>query len=115
MLLDTRVLADMSSHTGPAVAADLVAFFIAESRNLVDAAVRCAEARDYDAVRRSAHSIKSSAGQFGAFDLQEAADALERAAQGSSERVDPLVAEMRRVSAATLTALERWLEAAAPG
>ncbi len=63
---------------------------------------------DLDAIRRDAHSLKSSSAQLGATALSESARALEAAANdGDRRRVEEVVGELEERLAGTLAARER--------
>jgi HPt (histidine-containing phosphotransfer) domain-containing protein len=111
MLLDSDTLADMAAHIGSDAAAELVAYFIIESERLVAKLVTSAAERDDETARRTAHSLKSSSGQFGALALQEIATRLEDAAQYAPERMPALTEQLRDTAGDTFAALEQWLKA----
>jgi HPt (histidine-containing phosphotransfer) domain-containing protein len=61
-LVDTAVLDDLISHIGDEAVRSIVDLFISECR---ESAAAIGAAESPDAVRRAAHSLKSSAGQLG--------------------------------------------------
>jgi HPt (histidine-containing phosphotransfer) domain-containing protein len=108
-LINTETLDDMIEYIGLDALRPVVELFIGESRSL--SAAMTAGADDpakREAVRRAAHSLKSSAGQLGAAALSEAAAELERAAESGA----PLAggaALVARLAEATVFALTERL------
>jgi HPt (histidine-containing phosphotransfer) domain-containing protein len=81
-LLDAAVLDNLIEHIGGDGARAVIGLFLGECREL--AAEIVAPGADTDAVRRAAHSLKSSAGQLGAMALAKAAAQVEEAAGAGS-------------------------------
>jgi CheY-like chemotaxis protein len=75
--LDMKVLERLASDTSPEVMPRLLATFRRETARRVAAVSRLWLAQDLHALRREAHSLKSSAGTFGATSLQQLARELE--------------------------------------
>lgn len=75
--LDTTVLERLESDTSPKVMPLLLATFRRETARRVAAVSRLRSAQNLHALRREAHSLKSSAGTFGAASLQQLARELE--------------------------------------
>jgi HPt (histidine-containing phosphotransfer) domain-containing protein len=83
----------------------LISTFLEESPALVANLRKAAEAGDLDALRRSAHSLKSNSAEFGATALSGLARELEemarnRTLEGAMERVASAEKEYRSVRAA---------------
>jgi HPt (histidine-containing phosphotransfer) domain-containing protein len=79
--LDPEAIARLRRLGGDSLAASLAALFLDLAPRRLAAARAALDADDADAVRRAAHSLKSSAGNVGAFVLLEAAGQLETAAE----------------------------------
>lgn len=104
-LINIETLGDMIEYVGLDALRPVVELFLGESRSL--SATITAGAGDpaqREAVRRAAHSLKSSAGQLGAAALSEAAAELERAAE-SGAPLDAGAALVARLAEATGFAL----------
>jgi HPt (histidine-containing phosphotransfer) domain-containing protein len=106
-LLDPAAFERLKSIGGddPAFLADLISTFLEESPALVANLRKAAEAGDLDALRRSAHSLKSNSAEFGATALSGLARELEemarnRTLEGAMERVASAEKEYRSVRAA---------------
>jgi HPt (histidine-containing phosphotransfer) domain-containing protein len=108
MILDTRILVDMAAHTGMDAAKELIDFFISEGRMMVDGLIATIAAGDLEASRRAAHSLKSSAGQFGALELQDAARLIEIDIVSSPAVVPALALTLRRAADEAFIALQQW-------
>jgi len=80
---------------------ELLSTFVEDSHELVDRMRRALQEQDIDSFRRSAHSLKSNAGSFGATTLANLATALEAQAksgslEGAAARVERLAGECER-------------------
>jgi HPt (histidine-containing phosphotransfer) domain-containing protein len=106
-LLDAAVLDNLIEHIGAEAARAVIELFLVECREL--AAKIAAPGADPDAVRRAAHSLKSSAGQLGAMPLSEAAAAVEEAAGTGSPDLPARIATLTDRAAGTQTALAERL------
>jgi len=105
-LIDTATLDDMVEYIGLEALRPVVELFIGESRNLsVAITAGAAEPAKREAVRRAAHSLKSSAGQLGGAALSEAAAELERAAESGAPLAEgaALVARLAEATGWALT------------
>ena len=103
--LDPASVARLLRLGGDELAGKMASLFLGLAPDRVRAAREGLDAGDADAVRRAAHSLKSSSGNVGALAVMEAAGRLEDAA----ERGDGL-----EVLAALLSAMESALQAALP-
>ncbi len=84
-LIDSAILDDMIEAIGLEALRPVVELFVGESRTLsATIAAGAGDPARREAVRRAAHSLKSSAGQLGAAALSEAAAELERAAESGA-------------------------------
>jgi two-component system sensor histidine kinase/response regulator len=89
----------------PSFLTDLIATFLEESPALVATLRRAAEGGDLDALRRSAHSLKSNSAEFGATTLSDLSRQLEELArnhalEGAMELVVSAEKEYPRVRSA---------------
>jgi two-component system, sensor histidine kinase and response regulator len=82
--LDTRVLADLDVLGGgdPEFVVDLVRLFTEQAPRQLDAARAALDVRDYGAIAKAAHTLKSSSGYLGAKRLSELCAQLEKRANG---------------------------------
>jgi HPt (histidine-containing phosphotransfer) domain-containing protein len=105
-LIDDAVLDDMLSHIGRESLRPVIELFIGESRRLAETIVASAGAEGgRDAVRRAAHSLKSSAGQLGAASLSALAAEIEQAAAGEGASLGEQAAALLRCLDASAAAL----------
>ncbi len=73
----------------------LLESFLAESARQYQAAAQAWQTADFDALRRSAHSLKGSCGNVGAAQLQEVCEELEGLARyRQPERIPDLLSEV---------------------
>jgi HPt (histidine-containing phosphotransfer) domain-containing protein len=79
--LDPEAIDRLRRLGGDDLAGKLSALFLDLAPRRLQAAREGVAGDDADAVRRAAHSLKSSAGNVGAFTVLEAADRLEAAAE----------------------------------
>jgi HPt (histidine-containing phosphotransfer) domain-containing protein len=110
-LINADILDDMVEYIGLEALRPVMELFIGESRTL--SATITGGARDpakRDAVRRAAHSLKSSAGQLGAAALSEAAAELERAAESGAPLGDGAALVARLADATGWALTERLKE-----
>jgi HPt (histidine-containing phosphotransfer) domain-containing protein len=105
-LIKTETLDDMVEYIGLGALRPVLELFIGESRAFsATISSGAGDPAKRDAVRRAAHSLKSSAGQLGAAALSEAAAELERAAESGAPLTDgaALVARLAEATAFALT------------
>ena len=100
--MDETAFAAFRQETDAAFVAELVAVFNEDAPKLLADLRRAAQAGDVDLFRRSAHTLKSNAANFGALELAALAKALEARGQsgaldGTAELVAKLAAEYERV------------------
>jgi HPt (histidine-containing phosphotransfer) domain-containing protein len=100
--LDPESIARLRRLGGEALASKMASLFLGLAPDRIRTARAGLEAGDSDAVRNAAHSLKSSAGNIGAYAVLEAAGRLEDAAE-------------RGVPVAELVPLLAVLEAALEG
>ncbi len=115
-LLDLAILERLEQDTSPAVIKDLVKTFILETMARLDRIAEAARAGDIATLEREAHSLKGSAGTFGAPRLEARAQAIEFACkEGDGERARSLIGELRPLSIAAAEAMVEHFEAREPG
>ena len=82
-ILDQPTIENLKKLGGDDFLHELIDLFIEHSPGLVQTINDGQPASDWDKVGRAAHSLKSSAGNIGAFALQTVASDLEQAANNS--------------------------------
>lgn len=101
-VLDREVLTQLSGDLGPELLADVLRQFVEEAAERVS---RIATESDLALLTREAHTLKSTAGTFGAATMASAARALEKACRdGAREDVDALRATLPRLAGAAVAA-----------
>lgn len=100
-VLDAQVLDDLIEHIGADAARAVIRLFLDECRDLTGTIA----AAGPEAVRRAAHSLKSSAAQLGASALAAAALTVEAAAESASPELSGLVAALVACAEQTEAAL----------
>lgn len=110
-ILDTGYLARLGGHIGVTVMSELMADGLIE---LTDRLTRLGElvaAGDLDGIARLGHDLVGMAGHLGLTRLSALAAGMNRTArEGDNATTAPLVAEVRRVGAASTDAMRRYLE-----
>jgi HPt (histidine-containing phosphotransfer) domain-containing protein len=108
-LIDEAMLDDMVSHIGRDALRPVVELFIGESRRLAETIAASARVETgRDAMRRAAHSLKSSAGQLGAASLSALAAEIEQAAEDGSPLGERAAALLRCLDASVAALGERF-------
>ena len=107
-ILDDETLDVLIEAIGEDGARAVIELFLGECREL--AAAIAAPGAERNAIGRTAHSLKSSAGQLGALALSEAALAVETAAQADSPELPQLIAALSECAVETRTALAERLK-----
>src|SRR2546421_1639212 len=79
-----RNLADLLEGDGPGGLPEMIALFLQESTARLGRVRLALERGDARELERAAHSIKGSAGTFGAHRVRELADRIEQAARGEA-------------------------------
>lgn len=103
--IDVATFRSLEDAAGAAFVAELATTFFEEAPGMLQALDMALAARDADAFRRAAHSLKSNSLTFGATRLAAMAreleqDALAAVARGDRVSLDALAAEYARVAAA---------------
>jgi HPt (histidine-containing phosphotransfer) domain-containing protein len=106
--LDPEAIARLRRLGGDDLAGTLAAMFLDLAPRRLEAARAGLASGDADAVRRAAHSLKSSAGNVGAFAVLEAADRLEAAAEKGTgaTMLEPLLEALSTAYAVASAELE---------
>ncbi|WP_203099793.1 PAS-domain containing protein [Skermanella rosea] len=106
-LLDTGVLDQLKHDLDETILPDLIDAFLSEARGRVQRIVDGAAGDALPVVAREAHTLKSSAGTFGAVRLADAVRAIERACQaGDGATVQRISAEVPALLEATARAYD---------
>ena len=94
--LDPAAIERLRRLGGDALAGKMASLFLELAPERLRAAREGLAAGDHDAIRRAAHSLKSSAGNIGANAILEDADRLEDAAESGApmDRLEPLYAAL---------------------
>jgi HPt (histidine-containing phosphotransfer) domain-containing protein len=117
--LDHGVI-DRLSVLGSGLPNKLITLFLEQAPRRLDSAVAGGRAGDWKSVEDAAHSLKSSAGNLGAFRLRDLADRVEALAAGSrngkggSEEILVLLTELEAIHARTRDFLLALKEKSAP-
>jgi len=103
--IDEAALQRLVAETGPEVLPAIIRVFLDELQSRLKYIAEAARGADYSTLRDQAHVLKSSAGTFGAVELQQLARALDEACvQGDLQRAESLAerlpAEAARASEA---------------
>ena len=108
--LNAAVIGDLKALAGddnPAFLAELANTYLADLPGRLEAIGAAAAAKDAEALRQAAHSLKGSSGNMGAQRLQKLCLLLETAARnGALDEAPGLVADIGREAEATRAALE---------
>ena len=94
--LDQHSIEDMIQSVGLLTTADLMGVFLDELDKRLDATMGAVKAGNISAVITNAHSLKGSASTFGAYEVQQAARAVEMSARSNALALD---LPMERLSA----------------
>lgn len=110
-LLDLQTLSELEEDTSPEVIPVLLSAFRAELVEKLDLVERAILRGDAEAVAAAAHPLKSSAGAFGCFLMQELAAEVERLAREDRlEAVDGHLDQLKDVGVQTERAIIRYAE-----
>jgi HPt (histidine-containing phosphotransfer) domain-containing protein len=109
--IDQATFDELKETAGADFAVELVDTFLIEAPSMLAELRRALAAKNVDAFRRAAHSLKSNSNTFGALALGAMAKELELSASdqvrnGDAQPLDALALEYSRVAAA-LTELRR--------
>jgi CheY-like chemotaxis protein/HPt (histidine-containing phosphotransfer) domain-containing protein len=101
-VLDRATLEQLRATMGGGFLDELLPTFLDDSRDMVSTMRRALGAKDVDAFRRAAHSLKSNAASFGAVTLSNLAKDLEALAKsgsldGAAPRLERLSSECEKV------------------
>jgi HPt (histidine-containing phosphotransfer) domain-containing protein len=99
--IDPTTFAELQAAAGEDFVKDLVATFLEEAPTMLAALRAALEARNADAFRRAAHSLKSNSHTFGALPLGALARELElKGLPADARPLDALAGEYARVATA---------------
>ncbi|MBW3660756.1 MAG: Hpt domain-containing protein [Gemmatimonadetes bacterium] len=108
---DAAALLRLRRLGGNALVRRMAGLFVSLGEERVAAARAGVEYGDLDTIERAAHSLKSSAGNVGAIELQRLAEAVERAAaEGRRSAAAAGVEEMEAAFAEARERIEEWTE-----
>jgi HPt (histidine-containing phosphotransfer) domain-containing protein len=106
-VLDERVIAALASDLSDALMPEVVATFVEEARERIDAIEQAVENGDCAGAARQGHALKGSAATFGAVALREMALAIERS--GRDGALDPLRSQVASLRTCGETVLRELL------
>ena len=106
--LDERTIERLQKLGGRTLLSQLVELFTSHAESAIRDASSGLAQGNLDAVRRAAHSLKSSAGNLGATQVQMLADEIEQMAELEALDIQPVLADLER---AFLRAKDRLTEA----
>jgi signal transduction histidine kinase/DNA-binding response OmpR family regulator len=108
--LDLRRLEVLETHLNPEKLRAIVELYLGGADECVESITRYAERSDFEALRREAHIVLSTAGNLGIRRVETLALELEEACRAhQSETALRLAAELRTASTAGSRALRGWL------
>ena len=114
-ILDEPTLVKLADETNPTIMRRIIGLFIEETQNRADHIITARSTGDLERLQREAHSLKSSAGTFGALRLQAHAKALETACrEQQSERYQKLAESMPELVRVALQAMQTYLDEFVP-
>ncbi|HLU39776.1 MAG TPA: Hpt domain-containing protein [Planctomycetota bacterium] len=101
----------LSEDGDPELLVDLIEMYLADSPGKIEAITRGTSAGDWEAVERAAHSLKGSAGNLGAVEVQSLCDRVQNACR-SKETTDvpEMVRALQEHARAAETALRELLD-----
>jgi HPt (histidine-containing phosphotransfer) domain-containing protein len=105
-IIEADVLQKLRQLGGEELLAEMISLFISHAESMVAQAVKGVEAGSFNVVRQAAHSITSSSGNLGAYQLQALAGQIERLAEShNSEELKPLLVKLQDAYSAAKTRL----------
>ena len=104
--LDISALERLRKLGGDALLSRMVDLFISHAEPAIEEASAGAASGDFEAVRRAAHSLKSSAGNLGAQHVQRLADTIEQTVEHHNvAELNELMASLKNAYAEAKTQL----------
>jgi two-component system, sensor histidine kinase and response regulator len=95
-IIDASVLEKLRQLGGDALLSEMIALFISHAENTIKDALAGFAAGSFSQVRHSAHSLKSSAGNLGAYPIQRIAEDIEQYAENRNfEKIGPLLDQLQ--------------------
>ena len=105
-VIDSAVYGELKEAAGAEFVGELVTAFLEEAPGMFDELHTALDAGDTDGFRRAAHSIKSNAEVFGAYQLAAPARALElNEVSGATPEVQALISRLEMEFARASSAL----------
>ena len=96
--IDMQALERLRKIGGEALLSKIVALFVSHAEPAIKESTAGLQIGDLDSVQRAAHSLKSSAGNLGAQQLQNLAGRIEQLAEDQkAAEIQPLLAELEAV------------------
>ncbi len=92
--IDTMALDRLRRLGGEELISNMVTLFISHAESAIRQAGNAVAEGDFEGIRRSAHALKSSAGNVGAQQLQDLADQMEQMAEKKAGGIQPLMTEL---------------------
>jgi HPt (histidine-containing phosphotransfer) domain-containing protein len=95
-IIEANVLEKLRQLGGEELLSEMIALFISHADSMIGDAVKGYEAGALNLVRQAAHSLNSSAGNLGAYQLQSLAGKIESLAEyRNSEEIRPLLTKLQ--------------------
>ena len=110
-IIDPAALERLEKWGGPSLCNEIVLLFLENGPSRVEQICEAIDGEDLTIPERGAHSLKSSAANVGAQQLQKLASEIELAAsEGDLERVRDLVPELQQAFSQATQALETMVK-----
>jgi HPt (histidine-containing phosphotransfer) domain-containing protein len=110
-IIEADVLEKLRQLGGEELLSEMIALFTSHAESMIAEAVKGYETESFNLVRQAAHSLSSSAGNLGAYQLQSLAGQIERLAESrNSATLKPLVAKLQDVYSAAKTRLAEEIQ-----
>jgi two-component system, sensor histidine kinase and response regulator len=93
--IDDRTLQKLRTLGGEELVSKMALLFISQAESAVRDAITGFSAGNFESVQHAAHSLKSSAGNLGAWRVQNLADRVEQLAEQRSMELQPLLADLQ--------------------
>lgn len=106
-LINQSVFASLKEMSGDELLTELIDVFLVDSQRMIAEMQAALDARDVDAFRRNAHSLKSNAETFGATDLATQARDLEVIARAGTFEVGDRLDLLRQAAGPVFRELEQ--------
>ncbi len=108
-VLKESVLVDLANDTDISLLPDLIETYLLSLNERVASIETAKVGRDLNQIELEAHSLKSSSASFGALQMRDLVEKLEKAASnGDGEQVEGLIKKLGEIHSATVSALESY-------